>query len=125
MADIYEALFADDLVLFANSAEDLQKMITILDEIVNAWGQEISIKKTKIMIVQGRGMEVEVRDFYVRGQKLENVFEFRYLGGMDTRDARMTSEIDIRCQRMQSSYFKYNKTIFLTNLKNISESRFI
>ena len=103
MADIYEALFADDLVLFANSAEDLQKMITIFDEIVNAWGQEISIKKTKIMIVQGRGMEVEVRDFYVRGQKLENVFEFRYLGGMDTRDARMTSEIDIRCQRMQSA----------------------
>ena len=115
---IYEALFADDMVLFAASAGELQSMIDIFDSIIRQFGQEISVKKTKVMIVRkpNRGrmdtQEHEARVFYVGGKPVEVVETFKYLGGLDTADAKMTEEIVVRKQRMQGAYAKYEKQIF-------------
>ena len=122
VAHIFEALFADDLVLFASSAVELQEMIDILDKIVTDFGQEISIKKTKIMIVQmktniSRHEGPMTLQFFCKGQELEIVDRFKYLGGLDTDDAKMTEEIKVRSQRMRGAYAKYAKGIFQSTLK--------
>jgi hypothetical protein len=122
VAYIFEALFADDLVLYASSAEELQKMIDILDTIVTAFGQEISVKKSKVMIIKmkdsviARETSVQPQGF-CKGQNLEIVTQFKYLGGIDTDDAKMTEEISIRCQRMRGAYAKYANGIFRSSLK--------
>jgi len=122
VAHIFEALYADDLVLFASSAEELQEMLDILDKIVTDFGQEISITKTKVMIVQMKEsisrLEVPVTlHFFCKGQELEIVDKFKYLGGLDTEDAKMTEEIKVRGQRMRGAYAKYAKGIFQSTLK--------
>ena len=44
------ALFADDLVIFAPSAQQLQEMLNIFSITANAFGQIVSDSKTEVML---------------------------------------------------------------------------
>ena len=58
-----------------------------------------------------RGIEVpEV--FFVNGKVLERVRKFKYLGSMETEDAKLDEEIEVRKQRMLGAYNKYDKSFF-------------
>jgi hypothetical protein len=82
-AVIYEALFADDLELFAASGYELQRMINIFDEIVRQFGQEISVAKTKVMIVKLKngenGHADQPREYFVGNAVIEVLDSFKYL----------------------------------------------
>ena len=43
-------LFADDVVLFAESAEELQGMLDVLEEYCRKWRFEINVGKSKGMV---------------------------------------------------------------------------
>jgi hypothetical protein len=85
-------LYADDAAILARTWEELQEMINILDEELRKSGMYISINKTKILCVNknlvlreggvGRGEEGKV--FKIRGQDVEIVNEFKYLGSTIT-----------------------------------------
>ena len=47
---INNLLLADDLAIFSQSKEDLQKRISILEQYSNEWGLELNLRKAKIMI---------------------------------------------------------------------------
>jgi len=47
----YEILYADDCVLLARSEKAMQRMLDIFDCITALYGQQVSIKKTKVMVV--------------------------------------------------------------------------
>jgi hypothetical protein len=119
-ATIFEVLFADDLVLYAASEAELQQMLDIFHRLVTKFGQEVSITKTKVLIVQRRGAMGESQftpqTFFVGDQPIQIVDSFKYLGGLDTNDAKMTKEINVRIQRMKGVYAKYDKDIFQSNL---------
>ena len=77
--------FADDCVLCASSAEDLQQMIDILQKITSAFGQTISTTKTKVMVVQTQQTADKLGTgghFKLAGQVLEGVDSFKYLGSI-------------------------------------------
>jgi hypothetical protein len=75
---IFELLFADDAELVAESVEELQKIIDIFDEVCKVFGQEISIKKTEVMMIPGRGQPVQDFDIFIDNQKLKVIKEFKY-----------------------------------------------
>ncbi len=56
------------------------------------------------------------RQYYVGNEELEVVQKFKYLGGVDTDDARMSEEMAVRVQRMQGAYAKYETKIFNSTL---------
>ena len=113
---VFEALFADDLELFASSAQVLQRMITIFDDIVRQFGQQISVTKTKVMIVRLESDEERIPDqpiqYCVGNEVIEVVDRFKYLGGLETEDAKMMAEIEVRKQRMLGAYARYERDIF-------------
>ena len=119
-ATIFEVLFADDLVLYAASEAELQQMLDIFHRLVTKFGQEVSITKTKALIVQRKGAMGESQctphKFFVGDQPIQVVDSFKYLGGLDTNDAKMTKEISVRIQRMKGAYAKYDKDIFQSSL---------
>src|SRR4051812_16334427 len=43
-------LFADDIVMFAESAEALQAMLGILEEYCRKWRFEVNVGKSKVMV---------------------------------------------------------------------------
>ena len=56
---------------------------------------------------------IEILDmFFVNGEALEKVRKFKYLGSMETENAKLDEEIGVRKQRMLGAYNKYDKPFF-------------
>src|SRR3989442_9438282 len=89
--------YADDAVLVADKKKRMQKMIDRLHKTCEAYGMEISVKNTKVMIMNGtakpKGMQ---RCITLDRVPLEQVTRFKYLGSRIAEDAR--SDEDIRAR---------------------------
>ena len=71
--------YADDLCIFANSAEDLQKMLTILNEIFTDHGLKMNETKTETLILNFQGQDYPKSIVQLNGKPLKNVKHFKYL----------------------------------------------
>ena len=56
MFKIFLLLYADDIVLFANSAEELQEGLNMLSDYCKRWKLKINVSKTKVMLFRKGGM---------------------------------------------------------------------
>jgi hypothetical protein len=112
--------FADDCVLFAESESDLQQMVNHFHIIATAYGQEISIRKTKIMVVQSEktaALSQSIPSIMIEGEELEVVQEFRYLGSIDSADGYLTAEISKRKMCMWATYHRIKSILLDRHLK--------
>ena len=83
--------FADDTVLQANTAEDLQRQVDKVNESCAACGMELNVKKTKVMVMEKQpGTKITINSI---GMALEQVNKYRYLGTLITADTRCMQEI--------------------------------
>ena len=75
-------LFADDAVLIGKSPEELQILLSILEEYLDRKKLVLNIKKTEIVVF--RGIRVNNDDqkveFYYKGEKVKESENFKYLG---------------------------------------------
>ena len=72
-------LFADDLVLFSESAEGLQKQLTALYSYASLWHIIVSIPKTKVLIFNERYTTV-CGSFHYGDSIIEKAEQYKYLG---------------------------------------------
>ena len=72
-------LFADDLVLFSDSANGLQKQLTALFMYASLWHIIVSIPKTKFLIFNKRYAS-ECDNFYYGDNVMEKAENYKYLG---------------------------------------------
>ena len=75
-------------VLLSELEEDLQQMVNHFHVIATAYGQEISIKKTNIMVVQCKRLATLMQSspsIMIEGEELEVEQEFRYFGSIAPR----------------------------------------
>ena len=86
---MFALLYADDAVLLAESAEDLQNLINIVDEYCRDWRMLLNLDKSKAMVVPKQvknktAAEViknEIKQAVtVRGVEVPFVNEYKYLG---------------------------------------------
>ena len=73
--------FADDIDGLAGEEEELDNLVERLEKAPTAYGMEISAEKTKLMTNNTSGINTEIK---VKGQKLETVTSFKYLGSVIT-----------------------------------------
>ena len=92
--------FADDVALLSNSGDELQSMLTALDEQSRTVGLKINMQKTKV-ILNNLG---KAQRFEIGGEAVEVVNEYVYLGQVVTPDPNHEAEI-IRRIRMGWSAF--------------------
>ena len=76
--DIHNIQYADDLTLVAESASELQAMVSPLDRACTQWGMTINATKTKTMTVSKK--DENEATITLRGNPLEAVESFSYLG---------------------------------------------
>ncbi len=108
-----EFLFADDCEIISHSVDDLQKIMTIFHEVSNKFGQQISVKKTEILVVQPRkAYFLEKPEICVDGQILNVVNTFKYVGGTENQTASLDSEITTRILRMAAALSKLESRTF-------------
>ena len=51
---LFMLLYADDIVIFANSAEQLQESLNMLSDYCRRWKLTVNVSKTKVMVF-GKG----------------------------------------------------------------------
>ena len=72
-------LFADDLVLFSESADGLQKQLTALYSYASLWHIIVSIPKTKVPIFNERYTKVR-GSFHYGDSTIEKDEQYKYRG---------------------------------------------
>ena len=74
-------LYADDLILLAESPESLQLMINKLNEYCNSWNLIINLDKSKVMVAGcSRGRCSQREKWYCGRENIEVVKTYKYLG---------------------------------------------
>ncbi len=78
-------LYADDMAILADNEADLNHCIHVLEAVTQQWGLTIDVRKTKIWRgdwhVQNSSAEVApAPPIIIRGEVVEEVGEFKYLG---------------------------------------------
>ena len=74
-------LWADDLLIFSQTAEGLQNSLDKMKIFYEALGLKINVKKTKIMIFNKRGLTLRRNyNFFLGGEPLEVTDQYQYLG---------------------------------------------
>ena len=80
MLKLYLLLYADDIVIFSNTSEDLQNGLDILSEYCSKWKLTVNIDKTKIMVFRKGGSLPRNMNFTYDGKNVEIISKFVYLG---------------------------------------------
>ena len=76
---LYVLLYADDTIILAETAEDLQMALNALHEYCSKWDLKVSISKTKIIIFS-RGRVKKFPEFRIGNETVEVVDDYIYLG---------------------------------------------
>ena len=91
--DVGVLLFADDMVIMAESKEGQQSNLQVLSEAMGRWDLKVNWKKIKVMKVARKrgGCEVRIGD-----QIIEQVEEVKYFWVIINSDGRMEKEVKVR-----------------------------
>ena len=87
---VLSLLYADDMAIVCENSEDLEAIVTRLDEVLCQWGLEVSPEKTEVLSIDRFG-RAEMPDIAIRGQKIKNVEKFKYLGTLFTRQPQAST----------------------------------
>ncbi|CAG4960734.1 unnamed protein product [Parnassius apollo] len=88
-------LYADDQIIFASSAAELQMMVTLMNWELKERGMKVNASKTKVMVFE-REESKTVCEIKIEGELIEQVDEFVYLGYVFSRDGRYDRDIERR-----------------------------
>jgi hypothetical protein len=97
-------LYADDLVVICESEEGLSECMLRLERFTQRWGLTISVKKTKKLTTNDENSEQV--PIVIRGERVEKVSEFQYLGSMLTENGSSVKDIN---RRISLGAFKFNE----------------
>ena len=103
--DLWELLFADDLAIMADSADQLQERLVRWQESMERYGLKVNAKKTEVLVCSKKGDEkVTIRDRH--GEKLKQVNGFKYLGSLVADKGGCEKEVQ---SRVNASWLKWKE----------------
>jgi hypothetical protein len=112
--NLWNILFADDTLIFANSEEEMQKFIDIFNEVITAFGLELSNEKSEVMITDSKFIKDSECKFKNGNYIFKNTKCFRYLGSLENSDLNFENEIRMRINKAYKAY-KINESAIFKN----------
>ena len=104
-------LYADDMAIVCDSANGLTRLVTILDNVTQAWHLDISQKKTEILSVD-RFNSQQQPSITLRNQQIQQVTSFKYLGRTFDASSSLDTEINCRLKKASSSFWRYKSNLY-------------
>ena len=77
---IASLLYADDLAIMAESEENLQCMLNVLENWCKRWRMRVNVNKTKIIHFRTTTQQQSTYNFHLNGNTIEYVDKYKYLG---------------------------------------------
>jgi hypothetical protein len=98
-------LYADDIVLIADSVEQLQEMIDVLAKYCAEWRMSVNLSKSQAMVIKAKNsFNTSIRwQWTLNGSPVKLVEEYLYLGVLFTRDLKWYSHFERVVARGRSS----------------------
>ena len=112
MTKLFLLLYADDIVIFADSAEELQKGLDVLHVYCQRWKLKINAQKTKVVIFRKGGARLGNLNFNFHGVPLEIVKSFSYLGVVFSQSGSFGDVQNNLASKAQKAIFKLNKYLY-------------
>ena len=121
--DLNCLLWADDLVIFSETAEGLQNSISKTEEFYQSLGLKINTKKTKIMIFNKRGVTLKnEKKIFLDGKILEVVDQYQYLGLKLRPSGSMNFAVDELNTKANRAWFSISKVLYKNKRMEVSKS---
>ena len=73
MVKVFMLLYADDIVIFGKSANELQEGLNVLSEYCQKWKLTVNAAKTKAMVFRKGGVLPRNLGFYYEGNRIQIV----------------------------------------------------
>ena len=93
--ELWELLYADDLVITAENEVDLQRRVTEWQESLERGGLKMNVNKTEVMVSSKEGGDrIAIQD--IRGSDIKQVEKFKYLGSTLSQEGGCEAEVESR-----------------------------
>ena len=112
-----EFLFADDMAKGAPTEEKMQKGVDQVSDSCDSYDLTISIKKTDVVYQPAPGKPYKEPTITVKGQRLQVVDKFTYLGGTLSRVVHIDDEVNARIAKA-SQHLAGNVEVFGTEVES-------
>ena len=109
---IRDLLFADDCALNATTEHEMQQEMDNFSSACDNFGLTISTKKTEVLHQPAPGDVYKEPNITVKGQRLEAVEHFTYLGSTLSRSATVDAEVNSRIAKASSAFGRLQKTVW-------------
>jgi len=98
---VFSLLYADDMVLMAEDEEGMRSMIERLEDYLEGKKLDVNVRKIKEMRFRKGGERMRKRDWRWRGEKLEKVKQYTYLGYTLQRNGGQEAQVRERVKRQR------------------------
>ena len=109
---IREFLFADDCALNASTEQMMQSEMDCFSKACDNFGLTISTKKTEVMYQPAPGKPYQEPRITVKGQDLQAVEDFTYLGSTLSRVVNIDSEVKNRIAKASSAFGRLRENVW-------------
>ena len=116
-------LYADDIVLLANSKEALQTFLDIFDDYCTSWKLHMNADKSKVVVFNSKGKQF-LNTFKCANCTFEIVNSYCYLGITFKHNGSLTHTSKLMMEKAKKSQFKIKNTIGLDNPCSLLEKLF-
>lgn len=109
---IRDFLFADDCALNATTEQKMQHEMDCFSRACDNFGLTISTKKTEVMHQPAPGKPYQEPHIIVKGQKLQAVDNFTYLGSTLSRAVNIDAEINNRIAKASTAFGRLRHNVW-------------
>jgi len=99
--------YADDTVIFADTAQELQLLLDRVVEVSKKYGLEVNTSKTKIMVISKE--RIGKVQFTINGRAVERVLTNTYLGTVLNEQWDPSQEIKRRITKARTVFNQMSK----------------
>ena len=99
-----EFLFADDMAKGAPTEEKMQKGVAQVSDSCDSYDLKFSIKKTEVVYQPAPGKPYKEPIITVKGQQLQVVDKFTYLGSTLSRVVHIDDEVNARIAKASAAF---------------------
>ena len=107
-----EFLFADDMAKGVSTEEKVQKGTDEVSDYCDSYDLTISIKKTKVVYQPAPGKPYKEPSITVKGQRLQVVDKFTYLGSTLSRAVHIDDEVNARIAKASTAFGRLHGSVW-------------
>ncbi|MGL4388826.1 MAG: reverse transcriptase domain-containing protein [Brevinema sp.] len=106
---IKEFIYADDLILFAQSTKKLQENLDMWHSELNKYGMKINVKKTEVMTLGKISKNINMQ---LEGNQIKHTKSIKYLGAIINENGDLSEELNNRIQKTNTIYNSLRTLLF-------------